>query len=271
MVDQTDDGLSFLEGQRRPERGRLAGQFAEWLNKRDAHVSQSDLPHAFASESLGCARKISLRVAGFVVGKDSDPGTLAGGIAKSIGNHLHGVLQDMLAEQYPDFDPEVKWDMGTVTGRADGRYTRDGKLTILEIKTVSEWQFRRSFGDDAPEPAHLMQALMSAKAMGAEQVHLVYIRKTGRANEQQLLEWTYDYAALRPGVEAEFARLSTLVTDATNGRIADTEYLGRNITPDVSKWPCSYCPASRLCRAMGPGQFSRKKAWDIAGSMGPRE
>lgn len=243
--------FNFLVGQSERAAGEATFAMEDYFQAQDdGHRSRSDVPHAYASEALGCERKIALRSLGF---KGTQPISLMSRITLTIGSHIHDVVQGAMARKYPDFEREVEWSLDQVTGRADGVYTaRNGRKTVLEIKTVSDWKFRTAVSRDEPAEENVLQAMISAFALGIDQVHLLYIQKNGAGNAEATKEWMIDLDG--PRVTREIRRLTGIIERARDGVVADRVYLGRVHEPDRAKWPCSYCPVYAECVRVGPGE-----------------
>lgn len=248
--------FSFLEGQS-SKSGRLEDLLRAKFNARDEdYVSQSDTPHAYASEALTCARKVSLRIIEADGTKNMSTGT---GITLSIGTHLHDIVQKIMEnneEYYRAFQGEVRWDDVHLTGRADGLYYDvDGVRTVLEIKSVGDFVNRKAKRSGNPEQAHLIQAALSALYFEADQVHIVYVSKVSKGDDPSITEWFIPMTGkLVDDAKEEYNRLYSIAVGAANGRVENRVYDGQLVLdPESTKFPCGWCPFKSTCVAIGPG------------------
>lgn len=171
-----------------------------------------------------------------------------------IGEYLHDQIQASLEYHIPEFKREFPWDMGKVTGRADGLYvdSQTGDLTVVEIKTMNERQYKKYEKGDFPNRGHLMQCMLGAMAVRAKQCHIIYINKAAYPADEPLLEWILPYNPEEALMEYE--RLSRLVDDATQGKIPQPWYEGDIILDPNSKkyyWPCGFCHWRDECIELG--------------------
>lgn len=218
----------------------LLPMLVDQLTRKEPHVSQSDQPHATASQSLTCARQIGYKVAGI---EPDQPVTLTSLLAFCIGDFLHAHVQAALKARYADFRDEVRFDRGAVTGRADGLYSDDdGNLVVAEIKTMSAKGFAWA-ASHGPKPEHVMQASMAALAFGAAHINLIYLAK--ESSDSPLLEWTMP--ADLEGAAKEEARMQRIVANVMAGRAIPRQANGLLYNPATTGYPCSWCSFKQRC------------------------
>src|SRR5690242_12699905 len=78
---------------------------------REPHVSQHDHPHAYASEALGCDRKIGFRL---LDTPKSNPVDGSSKVTFWVGDAIHDLVQQAILKRYPDAKAEVQWSLGKV-------------------------------------------------------------------------------------------------------------------------------------------------------------
>ncbi|MDE2105288.1 MAG: hypothetical protein KGL39_49135 [Patescibacteria group bacterium] len=214
------------------------------LDDDDPHVSRASQPHASASMALSCARQIGYKVAKVPT---ENALTLKSHLAFFIGKRIHLKLQAAFAKRYGDFEPETYWDRGAVIGYADGLYTsEEGIKTVLEAKTMStkgyEWA-----ADHGPKDEHVMQATLSALALGATEIHMVYIAKADL--DAPLKEWVL-FADLASATREE-QRMQHIVSRVVAGQPLPRRANGTALDPKTTKWPCAWCDYRQRCIAEG--------------------
>ena len=211
---------------------------------KEAHVSQSSRPHASASMALQCARAVGYKVAGV---PEEGPATLQRSLAFSIGSFLHLKVQAALERLYADFRPEVRWDHGAVTGRADGLYSDAGEVVTVEIKTVGTRVFERAqlYG---PKEEHRMQAALSAAAFASVRTHLIYIAKSD--SDRPLQEWVEPVNVL--AAKREEGRLARIADAVMVGQSIPRRRLGKALDPkEPGLFPCAWCGFRQRCMQEG--------------------
>lgn len=217
------------------------------LQHREPHVSQNPLPHAWASEALNCSRQISLRMHEITGDGERD---LRPMLAGKIGTFLHTLVQQALVDLFPGCQTEIRWDVGYLSGRADGLYAADVP-TVVEIKTMGMRAFGRAVKTGRPSSEHKMQAELTALAKGAENVHVVYINRALDMRNPAMLEW--EEPAELDLADIERGRLKNITTETREGVVSEAWYSGDVITdPYDVKWPCTYCQYRPQCSMIGP-------------------
>lgn len=217
--------------------------------KKAPHVSQTTEPHAYASEALGCERKIAFRVMEW---PKSNPVDGPAQVTFWIGDAIHDLVQEALLAAYPEAKAEVSWSLGPVTGRADMTYrsVRDGKLVVCEIKSVAPYSFDLATGlkkgDAGVRAEHAMQADISALALEADYKHIVYVNKSASGGQNPI--WESRGLADHEAARAEVARLTSIVRKAEAGDLPVRKWGGAVIDdPAKVKFPCGYCEWRDAC------------------------
>lgn len=255
--EMDDMELNFVKNQRTPAGVKTA--LLAYFEQPRAHKSRTTGLHAHVSEALKCGRQVGLRMMLRQQGAGEatiwGPPSLQRGLAFSIGAHVHELIQAAMANQHDDFQAEVYLSEGFLTGYADGVYTAQGLKTVLEVKTVTPFAYRQGLRGE-PLPEHLAQAMIYGLLLEADQVHIVYVHKAPRYNEEPLLEFVLPVD--KALAQAEIARLKRLVKQVEGGVVPAREYQGRVITdPDEEKFPCQFCQFKPLCQTLPDGVAER--------------
>lgn len=231
----------------------LVAAFSAQLSKREPHVSQTDEPHAYASEAMKCRRQIAYRVAGVEGTDDVDSHTL---VAWGVGNYLHEHIQAAYAAMYPDFRAEVSWLLPGLTGRADGLYTHptDGP-TVLEVKSMDGEKFAQAVESGFPSAEHMLQGDLSALALGHEWLDVVYVAKSRPKKYRGPAIHCWHYKAdLSHAREEARILLGVVSSVADKHEVPAAVYEKQEITdPHKRVWPCRYCAWRSRCIEDGPG------------------
>jgi hypothetical protein len=224
-------------------------QLLQDLMQEDHHVSGNPLPHAYASEAYACGRKIGLRM--FRKGSDSDP-DIRFKMAGKIGTFVHEMFQKSMHKVFRNFKEEFRWDIGYLSGRADGLYEEDSHgLTVIEIKSMGMNAFGRSL-KNGPSKEHIMQAAFTAEHEGTERVHMIYMNRALDMKRPGILEW--ELAVDMDEVEMERERLRGITMEVREGIVPEPFYNGDVIMDpyEVKSWPCGWCEHRVVCAEMGP-------------------
>lgn len=227
-----------------------------YLRTRPRRSSRFTWPHAYASEALKCSRQVAFRVLGPAVDVEAEPFPFNALIAFRIGEDLHDLVQCAFEAEYPNFRREVEWSQGEVTGRADGLYGDEDLQIVVEIKSVNRDGFMRAKRRDQPHIEHEMQANISAYALQAALLHIVYVNKGAKPGEPVMLEWLIP--ATPDAAELELDRLRSIVTGLTSTGTLPDRFMDGDVIDDPAKkkWPCAYCDYRPTCIALGPGRVA---------------
>ncbi len=238
-------------------------------DKREREPSLVDGLHANASSAGACARAIGFRVAGLPA---SNPLTGDALFNFSVGDAIHEIIQRAMLAKIPSATAEIKGVVGgIITCRADLKYVaEDGKYVCCEIKSVSDFAYKLATGAklksngqwnkkdqvaEGPKREALLQASLSAKALGADYVAIIYARKTASKDDPIIAEWRYKIEDLEDEIQTEFERLKSIVEMVKSNVIPDREYNGEVITnPAKARWPCGYCGHKNSCIQLGEGE-----------------
>ncbi len=237
-------------------------------DKREREPSLVQGLHANASSAGACARQIAFRIAGLA---PSNPITGDALFNFSVGDAIHEVIQKAMLAKIPGAMVEVRGVVdGFITCRADALYpAEDCKSVCGEIKSVSDFAFKLATGAklksngqwnkkdqvaDGPKLEHILQVGISAVAVGAYYVAIVYARKTATKGEPVAHEWRFKLSDIRDKVDAEISRLRAIVGQVGANLMPDREYQGEILDPKAKKYPCSYCSYAQACVQLGPGE-----------------
>jgi hypothetical protein len=220
---------------------------------------------AFASEAGGCQRETAYKIqegAGLSGGRKPWDTTLSSEVSFAIGRALEQPVYNAIFLQDPAAQTQVAWVTagGKVTGVADAAYeVRPGsepgtfdysQATIVEIKTLTQTYFKRAL-KSGPEERHVLQAAVSAVALGAPWCHLVYICKNCSRDDHPLLEWRFQ-TPNDLGLKA-IEDMVNVVDAVAVGDIPAPIYGGDVIEfPNPEQMPCMYCNFMSRCVRDGP-------------------
>lgn len=225
-----------------------------------------DKLHANASSAGGCARAIGFRVAGV---ESSNPITGDALFNFSIGDAIHDTIQTAMLAAIPNAEKEVSGVIEDfITCRADLKYpAEDGGLVCTEIKSVSDFAYKLATGAklksngqwnkkdqkaEGPKRENILQVGITAKAIGADYVGIVYARKTAAKDEPIISEWRFRINDLDGKISVEIQRLKRIVETVENGFLPEREYENNVILePLKTRWPCGYCGYLDACSKMG--------------------
>lgn len=231
----------------------LADAIHDVLLSSNRHQTTNPLPHAYASESMSCARRVSLRM--LDTGHDFKP-DIRLSLSGFVGNKLHDLIQEALERHYSDVVPELKWDADLVTGRADGVYRSYKDLVVVEIKTMNSFAYQRNTKKGKPTPEHTTQASLSALVLNASKIHMIYVNRNLSMRDEAMVDWVMD--ADLGFAEVEFDHLAHIAHQVRQGVVMDREYQGEIIDDPMDRhynWPCGFCPFRITCVDLGEGEF----------------
>jgi len=224
----------------------------------------ADKLHANASSAGACARQIAFRVMGV---EASNPITGDALFNFSLGDHVHDIIQaTMLAATHGEKEISGAYE-DFITVRADLLYhAEDGELVCGEIKSVSDFAFKLITGKklksngqwnkkdmvaEGAKPENILQVGISAKALGATYLHIIYARKTAAKDEPIFAEFRFKIKDLDDKIQAEIERLRWIVRSVENDQLPAREFEGEVILdPKSKKWPCLYCGFLDKCQKL---------------------
>jgi hypothetical protein len=230
----------------------------------------------------------------------SDPPGLADAWRMGLGTTVHEMLQTIGTELFAgddDFEnvkSEVDVDLRPIgiegSAHIDMVFTYKGKLTVLELKSAGGFKFKMAATSfkgppEGPSFGHIMQAALSAKALGAENVVIAYLAMenvspslakayTKSEAGRFAAEWHYTVEELEPWIEAEVKRIQgiaavvkndnakvpprqlcdpeiapgAVVTDPNHGVwVALESPLSQTIIDTGDTWMCAYCDHRTKC------------------------
>lgn len=249
---------------------------------RDAWVDESDLAFAVdgarlrASWAGGCAREIGYRVAGVPA---SNPPGLSAYWRMGLGTMVHERLQPLLEKAYPGASIEhvVDWqeriglpgashvDAYLVTYEnapieetiGDEPPTQQPHRIVIEIKTTNGFSYKLMVGArgkaQGPKFGALLQAAISAKALDADEVVIIYLsleclsqREADKLGTDEIgkfvAEWRYPLAQLNELVDRETTRLGKILELVDDGKLpprfmpGDMPPGARVVDPESGYW-----------------------------------
>ncbi len=159
-------------------------------------------------------------------------------IAFAVGHAIGDLIARALRDLYPEGAPEAE---GVIGQAGDGRpligcHADYATATDLwEIKTMKSYAFGLAL-QRGVQDHHLTQAALGAKALGATQVHLVYVDK----DQGRLAEWAYGPDVWQPMAEREVARFAAIWSALPK--------LGAPIDEARKHWRCRFCAWATTCR-----------------------
>lgn len=241
---------------------------AERKAKERAPSLLPDKLHANASSAGACARQVAFRVAGT---EASNPITGDALFNFYLGDAIHDKIQTALLAKIPDAQKEVNGVIEDfITVRADLLYpAEDGLMVCTEIKSVSDFAFKLITGKklksngqwnkkdqqaEGPKRENILQVGISARALGASYIGIVYARKTAAKDEPIIAEYRFRINELDGKIDEEIKRLKTIVQYVENGLLPPREFEGVELeNVEKIKWPCAYCSFLDKCSKLGAG------------------
>lgn len=262
----------------------------------ELHVDETDRPNAIeggtlrASYAGRCSREIGYRIAKVA---PSEPTTLSGYWRMGLGQLVHDLIQPILEEAFPGAEIErlVDWreSLGLNGGSHIDAYLVTGeKRTVIEVKSVNGFKFKKKIGArgpaEGPDPSALLQAAISAKALGADEIVIVCLslenlspREADKLGTDDVgrfcAEWTYTAAEVAEITDREIIRLGAIDKIVAEGglpprfapiqmpsgaRVTDPEHKswtlerGGHVLEAGEYFGCDYCDFRSQCVQDGP-------------------
>ena len=183
----------------------------------------------YASDANGCERKLTLALIGVPATDAVERDRWLW--SAEIGTAIHQQLQSLFQQLYPNCQIEVRVEeAGILSGRIDVLVEIEGKLTVIDIKTVSsrEYRARTKIGQ------YKDQINLYGRLTGAEIGCILLVnRDTG-----ELDEIVFEIDTER--AEALLNRAAGIVALAKSGIIGRAEWFG-------SQYCSLFCPYRTLC------------------------
>jgi len=203
----------------------IVEQLTELLKQRPARPQRL----VYASDATGCERKLTLSLLGV-------PATDAVSRdhwlwSAEIGTAIHQQLQSLFQQLYPDCQIELRVEEpGVLSGRIDVLARIGGKMTVIDIKTVSsrEYRARTKIGQ------YKDQINLYGSLTGAEVGCILLVNR----DSGELDEIVFDIDNER--AEALLNRAAGIVALAKSGVIGRAEWFG-------SQYCALFCPYRTLC------------------------
>lgn len=230
----------------------------------------AELPHAYAGDGGGCARKVSYDLL------EHRPGwtpNLTQEVAFFLGKQIELAVLEAARLQNPTLQVQVPWvsDEGKIAGIADGLYLqldepqrlarqeltldpvesapgpRTGEKVVIEVKSMAQTYYTQALRE-GPKIDNVVQACLSARALGATWVHIVYVSKGAKSTESPITEWIMPADWDLTNLAAE--ELIMAVDAAREGHSVPPWVLGDLIMyPYTKRPPCLWCSHVERCRA----------------------
>ena len=226
-----------------PDKAEFLPHIVEtWLNNyeaaKDAERNAEERSGAliWASDAGSCSRRLhyDIRTRKGEL-EPSNPFTIADRYRFALGNLLHGVLEESIAEAFPGSEAEVRgmFDVPSLSFRADAviRGTEHG-LVVGEWKSSGGYGYQKMTGAkgtaDGPRLGAFMQGAISAHKMNADLLVVGYLsteclspavaRKNNRTEAERFCaEWHYGPDVFNPVAVAELHRLGEVLRQTDVG------------------------------------------------------
>lgn len=140
------------------------------------------LPYRASFTAFRCDRQLYYAM----TGTHREPASIADAYRMSLGSLVHSGLEDAIKDAFPGAQFEVPVDLRNVgvpgSAHADiVTYLDDGSVdAVVEVKTVNGFGFKSMATDfkgpaQGPRSGHVLQAALSAMALGARRVIVSYL------------------------------------------------------------------------------------------------
>lgn len=161
----------------------------------------------------------------------------------------NGSIVDEPVNPFRYVEQTVKDEELGIGGHYDGGVMLDGKLWVLEIKSMRGDLFYKL---TEPQESHIEQALLYAHLKGAEGALIVYVNKNGRNKDDFYKEYTVpmDKSILKRALD----KVSSVRKHIAAGTIPE-----RTLCINRSSYRARSCPLKEICFADKPKRKSRKK------------
>ena len=255
---------------------------------------ESEIPRTWASDAGRCARQIGFRLAGI---ERTNPLTTTTLWNMFLGTKIHEWAQEALDAVYPNAQIEDYWqlDNAQMSGSADASYgavVRDVETetrVVVEMKSKPAWKVnqcvRGTYGNPpaGPEYEDQLQAAISAVALDADVIHLIYFSKQPKGVDPLVGELIIK----TPRQEAEqemnrFRGIREIVVE--RHKLPKRVFQGKLVEDPMhkdNKWPCHYCGWQRACATLPSGRIDladttlekseQGRKWDAAAGEKPTE
>lgn len=268
--------------------------YDDYIQQGNAHRSTAiaDLPYRASNTALRCDRQLYFAMSG----AERPLPNLADAYRMSLGTLVHAGLEPAIKRAFKNADFEVPVDLRPigVPGSAHAdivTYHDDGRCdAVVEVKTVNGFGFKSMATDfkgpaQGPRSGHVLQAALSALALGADRVVIAYLAMENLSPSMSkyvegdlgrfAAEWHYtreEYTAL---AQAEIERINNVVaylefdtapapwvhdaevpamsyiSDPMKGTWVTIDPKNPNTIVDTGRvWFCDYCDFRDKCMAL---------------------
>lgn len=265
------------EGNTPSKNNFLVQRIAEAWEKKDQEIHDRDLslaipdagPYRASYAGVRCNRALYYKLGGTEV---SNPLGLADYWRFALGHTVHEMLQEIAAELFPgaEVEPNIDLNPAGVPGSAhvDLIIQHEGKKLVVEIKSTGGFKFKAaatSFRGPAEGPSngHVIQAGLSAEAVGADGVIIAYLslenvsanlaKAYSTGDEGRFAaEWHYSTEELKPLLDTERKRVKDVLSAVNN---PDSRVVPRHIIePDIPAGAEITDPESGMWVKVVPGE-----------------
>lgn len=276
--------------------------YQDYIDRGEAYRSTAieGLPYRASFTALRCDRQLYYAMKGV----EKPLPNIADAYRMSLGTLVHAGLEPAIKAAFPNADFEVAIDLRPIgipgSAHADiVTYHDDGRPdAVVEVKTVNGFGFKTMATDfkgpaEGPRSGHVLQAAMSAMAIGADRVVIAYLAMENLSPTMSkycegdigrfAAEWHYTRDEYEPLVVAEASRIAMVaraleyditpspwITDASipkNSYVSDPSR-GTWVTPDPQSpnqiidsgrvWFCDYCDYRDRCINENQVQVSKE-------------
>lgn len=196
-------------------------------------------------------------------------GGLSNFAARKIGDAMHHELQEAMKQSdwFEEFDCEMSVSLPEyiISGHTDGMYKhKDLGKTVVEIKTMKNWAFRHA-REEGPKEEHLLQASTYALALGADNIHIIYMCSDStpknwknNASVGEMQEWIFQLDDFLSGYEELTLRKLTRIVLGDQLMQVERAFESGELPDGISQgyiplddkdrdWRCNYCDYLGLC------------------------
>lgn len=263
----------------RPDANPTFGHIlADWLAAQPNDRPTAGETKFRHSDAGSCARSIALTAAGV---EPSNPPTPSGRWQMSLGTWGHEVFQRAMAEHFGEAvgcEVDALWSDGfDGSGHSDTLWMLARK-TLGEVKTMGGYGWDLAVGINrkarkrtepkGPKASALIQGALNALALGCDDLVVICLSNENVSDSlaQQLglseverfyAQFTFPREVWEPWAVAEKVRVSKVLAQLAEGKLADRVWINDEMTPAKlhgnESFPCGYCRNASTCRALGPG------------------
>ena len=235
------------------------------------HTYENKAPKVGASSAGACSRQIAYATVSKYytdAGIAKETHSVGSMFNFGVGTWYHEQLEEALAadENFKDFQWEIEWETEYLRSRADGLYTdNNGEKVLCEFKSAGAKSFYFVQRSGVPRRSTILQAQISAHALKAQWILIVYLRKESAGRDDVVRAFLLPYN--EDDAEAEIQRLSSIVKGVVDARrIPAPEYEGDILDkPRSRKFPCAWCAYLDQCDEAGTAAYTMETKGETNG------